>query len=412
MRTCSTGGFRHRLASGALRRTRFACGSVGPRALLWLVLLCLCLSTIGKAQAPARPSGPTFDQVKAKAEAARDTDQTQEALRYYSQLVKMRPGWAEGWWHIGALNYDRDQYSPARDGFTKFVLLEPKNGQGWGMLGLCEYQLKQYVNALQHIVKARSLGLGGNEELSRVVQFHQALLLNLGEQFEAAMAILQVFAIQKQESPAVVDAMGQSVLRIPGPVNSLSPEDQTMVREFGKAAVLRSQNRPEALQMFEALEAKYRGHPNVAYAYGVALLKETGGSDKALAQFKKELERDPAHVPAMLQYGFESLAQDRPAEALPYAKKAAELSPRNFAAFYLEGKVYLRLDEVALGVRALEEARVLAPASSKVLYALAQAYFRAGRKEEAAKVREEFDKTRELEKRQAAVLPYSGEEEP
>ncbi len=402
--------------------------------LVRLVLVCLCssagagraqapegallelasaASVAGDAQAPAEPPPSSFEQMKAKAEAARDTDQIEEALRYYNQLLKMRPEWAEGWWHIGALNYDRDQYSPARDGFAKFVVLEPENGQGWGMLGLCEYQLGQHVNALQHLVKARTLGLGGNEELARVVRFHQALLLNLGEQFEAAMTILRGFALQNRESPAVLDAMGLSVLRIPGPVSSLTTEDQAMVRQFGKAAFLRVQDKqPDALRMFEELEAKYRGRPNVAYAYAVALVKETEGREKALEQFKKELERDPNHVPAMLQYGFESLAQDRPDQALPYAKKAAELMPKSFVPFYLQGQIYLKLNDLALAVRMLEEARLLAPASSKVLYSLALAYRRAGRSEDAAKTRAEFDKSRELEKRQGAVLPYSGEDEP
>ncbi len=381
--------------------------------LVALVLVCFCWSHVpAGVQTLPKPSSPTFEQLKAKAEAARDTDQTGEALRYYNQLLKMRPQWAEGWWHIGALNYDRDEYSSARDGFAKFVVLEPENGQGWGMLGLCEYQLKQHVNALQHLVKARTLGLGGNEELARVVRYHQALLLNLGEQFDAALTILSGFAVDNLDSPAVLDAMGLSVLRIPGPVDSLTTEEQAMVRDFGRAAFLQGRReQPDALRMFEELEAKYRGRPNVAYAYGRALVEQKE-VEKALEQFKKELERDPDHVPAMLQYAFESVGQRRPEQALPFAKKAAELAPKNFVPFYLQGRIYLQLNDITLAIRMLEEARTLAPASSRVLYILAQAYQRAGRSEDANKTRAAFAKSRELEKRRGAVLAYPAEDEP
>ncbi|RPI24036.1 MAG: tetratricopeptide repeat protein [Acidobacteria bacterium] len=354
---------------------------------------------------------PDFDRLKAQAEAARDTDQVPEAIGFYQKLVVMRPDWTEGWWHIGALSYDRDNHASGAKAFAKFVVLEPDNGQGWAMLGLCEVQLQKNIEALQHLTKARTLGLGGNEELARVVRYHQAVLFNRGKQFEVARAVLVGFAVENRESPPVLDAMGMSVLRISEPYQALSADRQQMVREFGKSAFLEaSRKQPDAVNMFGDLARKYAGKPDVAYAYGAALVVGKEGA-KALAQFEEELKLNPNHVPAMLQLALELIAQSRAEEALPYAQKAAKLEPDSFAAYYIQGRIFLAANEIQKAIRMLEQAKSLAPDASQVRYMLAQAYQRAGRAAEAKKERAEFERLREIEKqRQGMIATYVPED--
>ena len=346
-------------------------------------------------QAPAAD----FETLKAKADAAREADQIAEAVTLYEQLVKIRPGWAEGWWYVGTLHYDSDQYAPAAAAFSRYVTLERGNGQGWAMLGLCEFRMAQFASSREHLVKARSLGLGGNEELARVVRYHQAVLLTRARQFEMAQALLNGFAVEHRESAAVLDALGLAVLRIPASLESLSAEKREMVRQFGKAAFLAGERRvPEARALYDAAEARYRDQPNVAYAYGVWLMMQKE-PEHAMSFFRKELRREPAHVPAMLQIAFHAIDSGNFEEAKAHALKAAELEPENFTAHYALGRIYLESNAIPQAVTELEKSARLAPDAASVQFVLAKAYARANRPADAARARAEFRRLDAIDKK-------------
>ena len=75
----------------------------------------------------------------------------------------------------------------------------------------------------------------------------------------------------------------------------------------------------------------------------------------------------------------------------PYAEKAVISSPRSFAAHTMLGRVLVEGDlDVPRGTHEIETAVELAPASLQARFALASAYAKAGRKEDAAKARAEF----------------------
>src|SRR6266516_408405 len=349
-------------------------------------------------RAPQAPAGD-FETLKAKADEAREADQIAEAVRLYEQLVKIRPGWAEGWWYAGTLRYDSDQYAPAAAAFSRYVTLEPGNGQGWAMLGLCEFRMAQFASSREHLVKARSLGLGGNEELARVVRYHQAVLLTRARQFEMAQALLNGFAVEHRESAAVLDALGPAVWRIPASLESLSAEKREMVRQFGKAAFLAGERRvPEARALYDAAEARYRDQPNVAYAYGVwpMIQKEP---ERDMSFFRKELQREPAHVPAMLQIAFHAIDSGNFEEAKAHALKAAELEPENFTAHYALGRIYLESNAIPQAVTELEKSARLAPDAASVQFVLAKAYARANRPADAARARAEFRRLDAIDKK-------------
>ena len=71
---------------------------------------------------------PTFETLKAMANAAREADEVPEAIRLYTELVGIRPNWTEGWWYLGTLYYEKDQYTDGARAFQRFVTLEPKGG--------------------------------------------------------------------------------------------------------------------------------------------------------------------------------------------------------------------------------------------------------------------------------------------
>ncbi|HYK89528.1 MAG TPA: tetratricopeptide repeat protein, partial [Acidobacteriota bacterium] len=290
------------------------------------------------------------------------------------------------------------QFRDAESAFAKYVVLQPKIGQGWAMIGLCEYRNKKLVSSLQNLAKARELGLGGNQELARVVRYHEALLLIRGLQFEAALKILEIFTLEHLESPTVLDAMGMAVLRIPEPPEGLTPEQREMVRQFGKAAFLGYEHKnSESLQLYEKLAETYRGKPNVSYALGTALVAQ-GENERAITRFKRELERDPKHLPALLQVALADISIRRFDEALEYATRAVMIDQGYFAGYYAQGRVYMYLNDLPHAIALLEKAGSLAPNSAPVFYTLAQAYQRANRPEDAARARAVFARLEDNEK--------------
>lgn len=340
-----------------------------------------------------------FERLKKQAEEAKDASQISEAVRLYRQILTRKAGWSEGWWYLGTLHYDSDQYALAEGAFRELTSREPKNAHGWAMLGLCEYRTRKFAAALDHLVRGRSLGLGDNEDLARVVRYHQALLLNAGRQFEAAQVLLNGFAVEQRESAQVLDALGMSVLRIPRLPEDLSEGQKQMVRDFGRAAFLAAaRKREESGRLYSELETRYGKSPNVAYAYGVFLLtqKET---DRALEFFKKELEQDPKHTASLLQLALNAINAGRFQEGLPYAQRAVTADPENFAGHYALGRIYTELDEIPKAVATLEKAAKIAPDAPSVYFVLSRAYARAKRPVDAARARTEFARLEALDKK-------------
>jgi len=374
----------------------------------------------GSGPATASPKSPPkkapvseaeFQKLKVQAEAARDTDQTAEAIALYSRLVALRPDWAEGWWHVGALHYDRDEFEAGVTAFRKFVVLQPDNGQGWGMLGLCEYGARKYAEALQHLTRARTVGLGGNDDLARVVRFHQALLFIRGEQYEAARGILHGFAVEARESPQVLEAFGRAALRMAQPPDASDPDQQSMILRVGKAAFLEAERKgDDALRLYAGLAEEFVGKPNVAYAYASALAGQGFGAE-AVRYFEQELKLNPSHVPAMLQLSLELISLTRSDEALTYAKQAVQLEPDNPIPYYLQGRILLARNEPQVAVGLLEKAKSLAPRFAQPRYLLAQAYQRTGKPDAARREKEEFERLKEAEKeRQGRIGTFTLEE--
>jgi cytochrome c-type biogenesis protein CcmH/NrfG len=99
----------------------------------------------------------------------------------------------------------------------------------------------------------------------------------------------------------------------------------------------------------------------------------------------------------MLQMAFEYQKRDEFETALPLAEKAVRLAPKRFEGRNVLGRVLLELGQVERAVKELEAGVQLAPLSPEMHYALARAYTRAGRKEDAARARATFQRLVKLQ---------------
>jgi tetratricopeptide (TPR) repeat protein len=342
----------------------------------------------GPSKAAASPAA--FDALVKDAAAAREAGRLDDAIALYRKAVRQKPDWIEGHWYIGTTLYERGQYDGALAAFTAVVGAQPMNGPGWALKGLSEFQLKSYDAAVFDLLRAREIGFGENKDLAPVVRYHVALLLIRGEQFEYALQLLTEFAVEGNEGPKVIEAMGMAALRMPLLPEAVPESRREQVLLAGRGAYyLSGQVMQPAKAAFEELVAKYPDAPNVHYAYGVYLLRED--PDLAIEEFKTELKRAPGHLFAHLQIAFEYIKRSDWASARPWSEKAVALGPSDFTARQAFGQVLLELGETAKAIEQLEAGVRLAPDAPSLHFTLARAYQKAGRPLDAQKERAEFN---------------------
>ncbi len=352
----------------------------------------------------AAPSGhaishtesPALAKIAKEAEAAQANNRIDDAIALYKKGLALRPSWRDGWWYLGTLYYDLDQYADGRDAFKHFTLIEPGVAVGWGMLGLCEFQTRDYDASFEHLRHGINLGVAADQNVSDVMHYHFILLLTRNSQFEEALKLLALFAQRKLNQPEYIEAEGLAALRKPLLPSELPPTERELVMDVGRAMYDASALKiAEAAAEFNIVVDKYPDQPNIHYLYGSFLL--FSNVDEGLAQLKKELVISPAHVPALVTLASEYLRAEDYKTALPYAEKAVEIDAQSFPAHAVLGRILCEgnLDS-ARGLKELELARQLAPDSPQVRMALASAYSKAGRKEDAVRERQEFLKLRKI----------------
>jgi tetratricopeptide (TPR) repeat protein len=162
-----------------------------------------------------------------------------------------------------------------------------------------------------------------------------------------------------------------------------------MVLMAGRASYqMATRNTAAAGTSFSALVTRYPETPNVHYANGVYLLAEQ--PDKAIDEFKKELELQPGHPQSLMQIAFEYLNRGDAKTALSWATQAQTAAPDDFAARKVLGQALLDTGDVDGAIAQLQIGIKLAPDSPSLHFTLARAYQKAGRLEDANKEREEF----------------------
>lgn len=363
-----------------------------------MTLLLALLLFAETQKGPTAAASQRFAQVSKQATEAREKERLEEAERLYREGVRLRPNWKEGWWYLGTMFYDQDRYEESRAALRRFTVLDPKVAPGWGFLGLCEYETKAYDEALVHLKQAIALGLDATSQLNTVVQYHAALLLTRSGEFEAALQVLVETAQRGGDSPSMVEVAGIAGLRKPLLPSELSPNERALVLQVGRAVIDTGARREAAAQKdFEDLVKSYPNTQNIHYLFGSFLM--LSDPDAGLRELSKELEISPRHIPALLQMAFEYLKRGDAKAALPYARQAAEIDGGSFVAHNALGRALVESGDLEKGIKELEFAREQAPGSPQTRIALASAYAKAGRSEDAAHERAEFLKLKQLTKK-------------
>ena len=351
------------------------------------------------AQKPSPAAAGSFETLLKTATEARQAERWQEAVGLYSKIVKLKPDYVEGHWYQGTAYYTLDDFTHCKESFRRVVALAPKNGAAYAFLGLCEFGVKEYDRSLQHLLQSRILGIGDVPDLGGVARYHAAILMSRMEQYEQTLETLGEFAGEGNDNPRVIEAMGIATLRLPLLPVETPPDRREMVLMAGRASYLMAtRNTAAAERAFEQLVSRYPETPNVHYAFGVFLLQEKG--EKAIEEFRRELDIQPGHPWSLMQMSFEYLKQGDAASALPLAKQAVAAAPNAFPARKALGQALLDSGDVEGAIRELQAGLKLAPDSPGLHFTIARAYQRAGRLEDAAREREEFTRLDRLARTQ------------
>ena len=367
-----------------------------------LLAIFLTFPLVAQSSHSSNPS-PGFATLSAKADAARDAERLDEAISLYRQALTIRPSWAEGWWSLGTIYYDRNAYDKAVPALKKLIALQPGNGMAYAMLGLCEFELGRDQSALRDIQKGKNLGLQKNPQLWQVVLYHEGVLLQRKGSFQAAQATLEELCLQTGPSDKAANVLGMAMLRRAGkdlpPAGSI---DAAVVLSVGRAECLAGQKKyDEAKPAYEGIVAANSNYPNVHYAYGLFLieLRDVAG---AVEQFKQEIANHPDNVLARLRIASVEYKENS-AAGIPFAEEAVKLDPQQPFAHYLLGLLLLDTDDYQRAIPELEIAQKAFPRDAKIYLALGTAYSRAGRRADAARARASFQRLNEQAKTDSEV---------
>lgn len=332
----------------------------------------------------------SFEDISRRAAEALDA-RPSEAAKLFTQALRLKPDWAEGWLYLGASLAQTQRYAEAAEAFKKGISLAPDNGTAWAFLSLCAYELNQPAEALQHIETADTLGIAPNPAFESEVRVRAAKLYLRNGAYDEALQQLQKIAPRATPSPDVLATAGLAAMRMNTPWDKLTTADQNFVRAAGRAAWEYAAQHPEqARRAFEELIAAHGARPGVRYMYGIYLAESDPLA--ALNEFTAEAKLAPTNGFAHAQIAFLQLKRGMPHQALEPARTAVKLLPAEALPRTVLGRTLLALDKPAAAIIELEAAAKLAPTRPEIPFFLQQAYKRAGRTADAAKARAHFYK--------------------
>jgi tetratricopeptide (TPR) repeat protein len=340
----------------------------------WACLLACCGIAVPACRAA------TFHELARQAAAARHADHVPQAIDLYQQALQLKPDWSEGWFYLGTLYYDSDRYADAQPAFAQFVKLADKPA-GWAFLGLCEFETGGYPLAREHMQKALDGGLA--PEIEQVVRFHQTLLLTRLGLFDQALHWYKSLVRRGIHDPALIAGLGLNSLDKPMLPKETPPDRQELIAAVGRTAYAwMTGDNAKTEAAFHALLEAYPTAPGVHNFYATYLL--SSHPEAALPELRRELEVNPQCVEARAMLALLLLQAGQLSDASSYAKKAVADGPSSPLAQYAYALTIADLHEAAAR---LEIAERLDPSNFEYHVALAHAYSRSGRNDDARRER-------------------------
>lgn len=326
----------------------------------------------------------TFEDVSARAKAAREANDVPHAIELYKEAVDLNPRWEEGWWYLGSLLYDADEYAGGRDALKHVVQMDADATPAWSLLGLCEFETGDYQASLDHI--RRGLAQKPAEpQMESVLRYHEAQLLTRLGEFDAAVKSYAWFVARGVKNAELIMAIGLAALRTPLLPKEMKGDAQlfTLAGEAAYLTMLRDYK--DANRTFDSLLQRFPNAHYVHYLYGCFLLALK--PDVAMQELRRELEITPSSGAANAMLAWVLLERGDAGEARGYAQAAAAQDPALPLAQYVCGRSLLEDDKLNASIEHLRLAEERDPSNIETHMSLATAYSKAARPMDARRER-------------------------
>jgi tetratricopeptide (TPR) repeat protein len=366
---------------GTIHRWRLGRGEKSDLGLALTILMFTLWPGFGASQ--ANPA--SFSDVAARATAAREANDVPGAIELYQQALKLNSQWPDGWWFLGSLQYGTGAYAAASDALSHYLDLTPNAAPALAMRGLCEFETAEYEKSLNDIQRALALGAANQPRNEKILRYHEALLLTRTGRFEDALRSYAFFA-HDDTNPELLLAVGLAGLRSPLLPKELKADQPELYIGVGKAAFdFMKGDKEIAREEFQRFFQRVPAVLNAHYLYGYLLYASE--PDEALVEFRNELKANPSNTAAVVMLAWIPLLQNDGSEALPYARQAVAEDPALPSAQLVLGRALSETGDTKGGLEHLEKTVQLQPDNLEVHLALAKAYSKSGRKEDARRER-------------------------
>jgi tetratricopeptide (TPR) repeat protein len=265
-----------------------------------------------------------LDSLRKQALDEGQAGKTDDAIRDYQRALQLDPGWKEGLWNLGILQYGGNRFAEAKNTFQEVAGFAPNLGIAWSLLGLCEFETGDLDGSLTHLEKAQLLGVKDDEEIARVSSYHLGLLWIRSGEFERATALLLSTFGAGNVSPQAKIALGLALLRVPLLPEQLDPSREALVLAAGEAAIAGTEQPAR-------LAALLRDHPDVPYlhyAYGLALAG-AGREKEAQEQLLAETRTSPLSPLPWVELSRLEPSLGAVSESVKAAQEAVRIAPED-----------------------------------------------------------------------------------
>jgi tetratricopeptide (TPR) repeat protein len=339
-----------------------------------------------EAQEKAKDKPSQFDDLAARAAAARDQQDLPLAIQLYTQAEQLKPDWQEGWWYLGMLQYSANQYSGAIDAFTHLLELVPTAVPAMALRGLCEFETAAYDDSLRDLEQAVAHGALKEPRNEPIIRYHLAQLLAHAGRFQEALEQYRIFAEHKADAPDLKIGIALAGMRVASFPKDVAEKDREFYQAAGNAGyVFLSGDNEQADELFAQLFARYPAVLNLHYFYGFLLFPHDPGL--AIDQFRSELAANPSNETANALLAFTLVIAGRFPEALEPARRAFANAPDVEISQLALGRSLAETGDMKRGLELLNQVLASDPNSLEAHLGLVSIYSRSGNREDAERER-------------------------
>jgi tetratricopeptide (TPR) repeat protein len=336
-----------------------------------------------------------------KALAAEQQGNYVEAETAWHAFLKVRPGTAEPYAHLGFLEAKQDRYTQAVPLYRKAFALDPTMPGLRLNLGLSLFKsgaMKEAVQTLKPLLMERPLPASKQQQLNILIGMSY---YGLGE-YAAAIPYLKEATAHDTESQWLRLALAQSclaskqfpcVLDVYREILALNPDSAEADMLAGEA-LDEMRDHAGAIREFQAAAKADPKMPNVHFALGYVLWTQNH-IEEAAKEFSAELANTPDHPQALIYLADVEIKLSDTPGALTLLEKAIRIDPKIPLGHLDLGIVYADLDRKTEALREMKIAEEQNPNDQNVHWRLGRFYQEVGNRVEA---KVEFDKTRNLHK--------------